>query len=708
MIPSPGALRPASSAARAWIPGLVLLGALVLLLALPPWLARIQQAGFDATQRLLPRTVESLPATIVAIDDRSIEALGQWPWPRTIVADLVREIERAGPAAIGLDMVMSEVDRSSPEHWLANLPASAAELARSLASLPSHDAALAQRLAAARVVVGMAGTPEPTAMTLVATPILVEGANADAASVHGHVARYEGVLNNVPMLERAAAGRGLLSVETQDGVIRQLPLVASVRGTLVPAFGIEMLRVAVGAPVLRIGVQGGRMASLSAGDFAVATAPDGTVRPHYSHRDMRRYVAALDVLQGRVDTALLERKLVLIGLTGLVQVDYQGTPLGERMPGVEIHAQLLENLYDGTLVERPAWARGLEVGMFVLLGALLMLGAPRWRTSTTVCVAAAAILVPAVAGLAVFAWQRLLFDVATPALAFTVLFTAVLVQTLGEAARERRALRLQVQREREEAARITGELHAAQQVQLAMLPRVDAFADDARLQIAAAMLPAREVGGDLYDFFRLDAQRLFFQVGDVAGKGLTASIFMAVSKALGKSAALRQQHEDVGAWMITANREITRENSEGLFVTVFAGVLDLDTGAMSYCNAGHDDPYRLGRGGAPQRLRGGDGPPLCAVDGFGYRGMRTVLQRGDLLVLVTDGITEMRDPGGAMYGHARLEAMLERTRALDARMIVDALREDVKAFAAGAEPADDLTILAIRWLGPAGPSLNER
>ena len=690
-----------------WI-GLLLLAALALLLWLqPPWISRIQLLWFDTCQTLVPRTVKALPATIVEIDQKSIVALGQWPWPRTVLAQLVREIARANPIAIGLDILMPETDRSSPEHWLDNMPSTDADLAQSLSALPSHDTELARAIGATRVVLGMAGSPEPTGMTLFATPILIEGASPnDAASVHTRVARFEGVLNNLPVLERAASGHGLLSAspdDGEDGVIRRLPMVASVDGTLVPAFAIEMLRVAVRAPVLRLRMRGGEIAGIVAGSFSAPTEADGGARIHFSHHDTRRFVSAIDVLQGRADPEMIASKFVLVGMTGLVQVDYQGTPLGERMPGVEIHAQLIENLFEQALIMRPTWARALEIALFVVLGGILIRAAPLWRTPATATYAVAAMVVPALAALAAFAWQRRLFDAATPGLALLVLFATLLVLSLGEASRERRALRREMQLERERSAHMAGEMEAARRVQVAMLPRDDQFRADARFELAATMVPAREVGGDLYDFFRLDARRLFFLVGDVAGKGLSASIFMAVSKALAKSAAVRHPDDDVGTWMTTVNREISRDNTEALFVTAFAGILDLDTGDLVYCNAGHDAPYGVGASSELRRLGGGDGPPLCTVDDFDYRGEHTFLDPGELVVLVTDGVTDMRDPSGAMYGRSRMEAVLEgrRSQAGGARAAVDALRGDVQAFAAGTEPADDLTILAIRWTGRA-------
>ena len=199
-----------------------------------------------------------------------------------------------------------------------------------------------------------------------------------------------------------------------------------------------------------------------------------------------------------------------------------------------------------------------------------------------------------------FRSQRQLYDAATTGVGLLILFSVLLVLTLADATRRRKSLERVVQAQRVQAAYVSGELEAAQRIQTGILPRAESLRDEARIDLAATMLPAREVGGDLYDFFRLDADRLFFLVGDVAGKGLSASIFMAISKALYKSATLRRPDATISELMRAANEEVSRDNPEMFFVTVFAGILDLRSGELAYCNAGHENPYVLapGRHGA--------------------------------------------------------------------------------------------------------------
>jgi len=332
----------------------------------------------------------------------------------------------------------------------------------------------------------------------------------------------------------------------------------------------------------------------------------------------------------------------------------------------------------------------------------LIWATPRWRPASAALLAVAATALPIALGFIAFASRRLVFDAAAPAIGLFVLFSALLLLAHADASRERRRLERVIQGQREQAAYIAGELQAAKRIQTGFLPRADALVDDPRVEVAANLVPAREVGGDLYDFFRLDGKRLFFMIGDVAGKGLSASMFMGVSKALYKSNVLRSWQAGVGSLMRAANDEVSRDNPEMFFVTAFAAILDLDTGVVTYSNAGHDNPYVLSPAGELSRLGEAAGPPLCTVEGFGYADAERRLQTGEIVCLVTDGITDARDTHGERYGAERLRAVLNglSPEARTARGAVDAIASDVGRFSAGAEAADDLTVVVVRWMGP--------
>jgi serine phosphatase RsbU (regulator of sigma subunit) len=222
------------------------------------------------------------------------------------------------------------------------------------------------------------------------------------------------------------------------------------------------------------------------------------------------------------------------------------------------------------------------------------------------------------------------------------------------------------------------------------------------------LLAQTSVGGGELASLRAERSALFEQF-ELAVQGLPVglvpgSLFMAISKALYKSTALRR-HGQVAVMMREADAEISRDNTEGLFVTVLAGILDARTGDLEYCSAGHEPPLLLPRGGRSLlRLAEGGGPPLCAVDGFPYTPAVRRLEPGDTLCLITDGVTEAAGPAGGLYGRERLEALLAGLgAAATASEVGDAIRRDVAAFTGGAEPSDDMAVLILRWNGTRSP-----
>lgn len=701
----------ASSYRRIVTIGVVLLVVLSALIWLQPhWNSRLQSTWFDTYQLLKPRSVVTSPVTVVEIDEASLTRLGQWPWSRTVLAELIRNIARERPAAIGIDILMPEPDRSSPDRLLAQARQADPALADRLATLPSSDGELARAIAQAPVVLGFAGTPASTSRQPPAPPFIVIDRGQRDPSRTAAVAdlpRYPGTLTNIELLDRSATGHGLISAGRSDDVIRRLPLAARIGDGLVPSLPIEMLRVALRASAIRLFVDGPVVESIAVGDFVVPTEDDGELRIYYAGRDSHRSVSAIDVLDGKVDPQRFEHKLVLIGTTGLAVADYQNTPLGVRMPGSEIQAQVLENLFDQTWLERPRWAPRLELALFASFGLMLVVVTPRWKPRDAALLATACMALPIGAAFVAFLSRRLVFDAAAPALGLLILFSFMLLLSLGEAARQRKRLEQLVQAQREQAAYIDGELAAAKRIQTGFLPRADFLRDDSRIELAAAMTPAREVGGDLYDFFLLGSDRLFFLIGDVAGKGVSASMFMAVSKALYKSTSLRSPASPVADLMRVANEEVSRDNPEMFFVTAFAGALDLRSGELDYCNAGHDNPYLLTPGGAGlERLTDGAGPPLCSVDRFAYARASRRLLPGQLLCLVTDGVADAQNAAGERYGNQRLQQRLAglALAGTGAHALVDALCADIRSFAAGGEATDDVTVLAVRWVGPQSPA----
>lgn len=256
-----------------------------------------------------------------------------------------------------------------------------------------------------------------------------------------------------------------------------------------------------------------------------------------------------------------------------------------------------------------------------------------------------------------------------------------------------------------EKERLEEGLKLAHDIQMSMLPKTfPPFPERRDLDIFAAITPAKKVGGDFYDFFFLDENRLCFAIGDVSGKGVPAALFMAVIKTLFKAIAGRVQNP--GEILSTVNREICRDNDSQMFTTLFCGILDTRTGEIRYSNGGHNPPYHLSRAGVQQVPKTG-GRVLGLLEETTYAGSRLVLGPGETLLLYTDGVTEALDPAEQFFSERRLESILTQINFASAREQIEYLTREITLFAAGAEQADDITTLAIRFLGPAGSNNGE-
>lgn len=653
----------------------------------PPGLTTLLSfAVFDGYQKAFPRERRASPAVIVEIDEKSLAAIGQWPWPRTRMAALIERIEAHKPAAIGIDLLFTEPDSFSPARLAEALPVMPTEMAAALGSLPSNDTLLANAMKSSNVVLGVAGLPgvDPR------FPYPPRAAPMDVQTSRPfHVFEFGGHLQSLPELDRVAKGRGVLSNDSPEGVVRRAPLLARVQDKIVPALSLELLRVASGGNIKVTDRPGGGFA-LELAELRVPIQRDGTVWIRYSKHDPHRFVSAIDVLNGKVNPERIAGNMVLIGISGLGLLDYRLTALGESVPGVEIHAQLIEQMFEDKDLSRPRWLVVVEALLLVAGGAAVLMFVPRFRVQRVWAVAGGVFVLLVVTGTVLFSWAGLLFDFSWPAIGLFAALAIMQAGTLAEADRVQRELR-------ESAVRMEGELDAGKRIQMGLLPNPsNLFGGDARFAIAATLTPARTVGGDFYECFWLDGRRVFLAVADVSGKGLPAALFMASSKSHLKSAALLC-NGDLPAMMRSMESELARENPEQLFITLFAAVLDVLNGSITTINAGHDAPLLAHADGRVVSLERASGPPLGVAEGIVYEAHSHTLARGDKVLIFTDGVTEAVSAKGDFFGAKRLHDVFTNSCACKPYEIVEAVGAAVDRFSKGTEAADDVTLLCLEW-----------
>jgi sigma-B regulation protein RsbU (phosphoserine phosphatase) len=237
------------------------------------------------------------------------------------------------------------------------------------------------------------------------------------------------------------------------------------------------------------------------------------------------------------------------------------------------------------------------------------------------------------------------------------------------------------------------ELNVGRDIQTSMLP--SAVPDRKEVTLCASMDAAREVGGDFYDYYMLSENELCFCVADVSGKGVPAALFMAMSKILIKSCS--RDDPEPGNVITRVNAELSEDNQECMFVTVFFGVLNLLTGELRYTNGGHNPPLVRRASGEVAAVGDSHGPVVGIMPGEDYGQSTLHMAPGDVLLVFTDGVTEAMDTGDQLYGDERLFDVLQSAAESSAQALVNAVSDSVAAFAAGAEQADDITMLAVQY-----------
>ena len=253
-----------------------------------------------------------------------------------------------------------------------------------------------------------------------------------------------------------------------------------------------------------------------------------------------------------------------------------------------------------------------------------------------------------------------------------------------------------MQQEHTQLESIKGDLAVAREIQLAILPRIfPPFPENTcQLDIAASMNAAKDVGGDFYDFFRIDEDHIGFVIADVSGKGVPAAIFMAVSRTLIRATGIRGA--GAAECMTYSNNLLAKEAVNSMFVTVFYGIYNIQTGEVTYANAGHNPPYLMKANGTIEQLPLSKDIVAGAIDEYEFSDEKLQLEHGDTLLLYTDGVTEATDKDYAEYGEGRLETLLKQQTKADCQQIIDKVKEDVKAFVGDAEQSDDITLLALK------------
>jgi adenylate cyclase len=418
----------------------LLIGLAVLRIADPAPVEELRDRTFDTFQLLKPRAKTAKPVTIVDVDEKSLAKLGQWPWPRTNLADLIINLTNLGAVAIAFDVVFSEPDRLNPEVAAGSMRYLDQATRAKLRGLPSNDQVLADAIRRSRVVLGETGLA--SVMSEFNKDLPLTGFATLGGDAEPFLFKFPGLLRNIPILEQAAAGRGLFTIKTErDGIIRRVPMVLEAQGAMMPSLSLEILRVITSTPTLLIKSDRAGIRSVGVRGLEIPTDRDAQIWVHFAPEDQSIYVSASDVLDGSVPLDRIKGKLVLIGTSAVGLNDIKTTPVSSVMPGVEVHAQVLESVLTGDELARPNYMIVVELLAAMILGFLVIIFLP--NLGPVMLVVVGALFASLLAGASWYAYtqHRLLIDSTYPLLSTTAIYLTLIFSSFVKEQAQRRQIR---------------------------------------------------------------------------------------------------------------------------------------------------------------------------------------------------------------------------------------------------------------------------
>lgn len=596
----------------------------------------------DARFRLRPKPVTTDKIVLIEIGDDTIKNLGQWPIQRNYHALLIKALADSGARAIIYDIFFGEEREYDDALEYAIRDAGMVYLP----SIFELDPKKSNRFAVA------------------------DKYNAKNLSRFSDVSKGEGHINIFPDI---------------DGKFRRIPPVVKYKKNWHPYISFLATCNYLGIPAKDITMVPRKY--ISCGPIKIPLDDSSNIiinfsgkwkdaYKHYSFYDIVQSYLAQDAGQKPIlDLGIFKDKVCVVGLTATGTVDLHPNPLEQLYPGFGIHAEIFNSMLNGLFISRAS--RGVNLAILIFLILLTVLVALKIRPVVGLLFVLAMEALFGISGILFFNIFGIWIDLFYPAVALVLIYLSL---TLYKYMREWKKMLL-----------MESELNIAKRIQESFLPKSLPHIEGA--EIEAAMFTAKQVGGDLYDFRIFSPSKLGVMIGDVSGKGVPASLFMAMVTSEFKFLAAPQAAPE--SVLSGLNARLVKESSSNLFVTMFYMIFDIKALTARFSNGAHLPVIHLVSGGGVELLDVSEGTPLGLVDSE-YGSKEIKFKKGDLFVFYTDGVTEAMDKKGNMYGQERLISAVKANSGLSSKELLGKIEKDVRRFEPKSNQHDDITLLVIK------------
>jgi CHASE2 domain-containing sensor protein len=664
---------------------IILLVLIVIRIQNPEFVKSISSISFDSYQKIFKYNDKQDDIIIVDIDEPSLAKFGQFPWGRNVFSKILENINKEDPKSIGFDIFFSEKDKQSPEEIIKTYSIKDADIKNALKSIKGHDEKFQKTLKETKSVLAVFGSLVPTKGTYNRkgkARIFAKGGN-----VKNYVYNYKYSLGSIPILEKNSKGLGSINYITQsDAVVRSLPLIMVFNNKLFPSFGLEMIRVGEKKRSIITNLNNSGIKNISIKPYVFNTDKNSLIWVKYNRSINNNYISAEKVFDNNFDNNFFKDKYVLIGASAKGLFDTVKIPTGETVPGVQVHANVIDNLLKNNFLKRNDKIFIFELIISILISIIAFVISQRIKPKYSLSIIFVGLIIIFVIGLIIYKFRSELIDVSYPMIMISITFlTGLYFRFLQE-----NKIALQnLQKE----AKLLKERELAGGVQKSLFPDISAFENF----VYAKNIPARDVSGDYFDVMKVGPEEYYFTLADVSGKGVKAGMYMAKASSIFRTLSnLKFPLERV---VFGVNNEIIEAKFKGMFVTAVFGKFNPISGDLTYINAGHESIMLFDKSKKIEFIES-DLPPIGIMKYFAESMVKskTINIKDKTFVVYTDGVTEGYLPNGEEFGAIGVENIVKEMEIVTPKDLVEKVTSTLNWGIP--KLRDDITCMAINFDDP--------
>ena len=603
--------------------GLLLIFFITLKVINPSIIQKISFINYDFYQKVFNRG-EVTEVTIIDIDEKSIAKIGQFPWRRDIYSKILYNLNQHNPSAIAFDIVFSEQDKQNPKDLLIQLQKETDRLID--VEVPNTNQIFIDSLSKSKVILPILGEANDSYIINNSKPklrVLAKGNDP-----RDYIYKYKNKITSLEEINEAASGIGSISlIPSIDGIIRKLPVLYNIDNSIWPSIALETVRVATQQKNVLVKTNDYGIEFIKTRKNTIPSDQNAVINIKYRHFNKDNYISAIDVINDDFDKKRIENKIVLIGSSAQALFDIVKTADGKVVPGVQIHAHIIDNILNNESIIKNLYTQIAENIIFILLILLLVFIPMKIKPKFSIIFFIGTIIFVNLISIIIYQFNFYLDSLFSSITATVIFMTSLYFKYLDEnmIAIENDKKQSILKKEREIAGEVQKKL----------------FPNNKKIEqyIFAKNTPAKDVSGDYYDYYQINDNEIYFILGDVTGKGIKAGILMANAAAVFRS--LAKMNSSVAKTALYINNQVKDSSYQSMFITAILGRVNLEKKEMEFINMGHEPMMVLDENFNFEYVKSTLPPSgLMAVKDESFFKTTTMDISGKTILIYTDGVTE--------------------------------------------------------------------